>query len=316
MSKVAVVKGTKPSLMVHQALELLNAGSMISTSLRILVKPNCVFPKRPSTGVTTDSRVVGGIIEALKDSGAMEITIGDGGNKNTDKAFAITGMRDLAIKHGLRLVNFNNDEYEITKIPHAKALYDVPISKTVLQSDCIVNVPKLKIHHMTGVTLSMKNLMGVIVGDRGAIMHRQIDDKLVDLAGFVSPKLNVIDGIVGSEMDEVFGHPVQTHVIVAGQNMVSTDAVGCAIMGVNPESVGHLKLAEERGLGTCNLSEVTVLGEEVESLRKEYRRGFTKRRLKEYGHCKNLEYGALRSVWEGVSSNLTQRPRAHRMRSK
>lgn len=73
---------------------------------------------------------------------------------------------------------------------------------------------------MTQVTLSIKNLMGVIVGDRGSIMHRNIDDKLINLANFVRPKINVIDGFVGSEMDEVRGKPVTMNIVIAGTDMV------------------------------------------------------------------------------------------------
>jgi uncharacterized protein (DUF362 family) len=211
-------------------------------------------------------------------------------------------MRRVAIKHGVKLVNFNNDEYETVTIPLAMALHEVPISKTVLESTCIVNVPKLKIHHMAQITLSIKNLMGIIVGDRGAIMHKEIDHKLVDLASVVKPQLNVIDGIVGSEMDEERGYPIQTNVIISGENMVATDAVGSAVMGVNPATVRHLKLAEERNLGPANLDEITVLGESIESAKKKYRQGFSKKRLTKYGFDYDVGEAILRPIWERVSS--------------
>jgi uncharacterized protein (DUF362 family) len=164
---------------------------------------------------------------------------------------------------------------------------------------------------MAQVTLTIKNLMGVIVGDRGAIMHKDIDDKLVDLATLVRPKFNVIDGIVGSEMDEVQGIPIVMNVIVAGMNMVATDAAGCAIMGVDPNTVRHLKLAEERGLGTADLDEITVLGEPIEEVRKKFRRGISKKRLKEYGFDHYKSEQELRPIWEKIGSNL----RAHIRRS-
>jgi len=308
-AKVAIIKGTDPKLMVRRALEMVDAGMIVSPRDAVLLKPNCVFPKDPSTGVTTDSRVVEAIIEFLRGNGVQDITIGEGGNRNTDRAFDVTGMREVALGHGLKLVNFNNDKGVEVEIPSAKALHRVSISKTVLDSTCIVNVPKLKIHHMTQVTLSIKNLMGVIVGDRGAIMHRQIDEKLVDLAAFVRPRLNVIDGIVGSEMDEVQGEPVPMNLIIAGTDMVATDAVGCAVMGVDPRMVRHLKLAEERGLGVASLDEITVVGEPIEAVRKNFRMGFSKERLKDYGFDHDVGEEVLKPLWEGRGSNLplTQR---------
>lgn len=306
MSKVAIVKGTDPRLMVHETLKLLNARKIVSPSAKILVKPNCICPQHPSTGITTDAQVVEGIIDFLKEADATDITIGEGGNKYTDKTFDITGMRRVAIKHGVKLVNFNNDEYETVTIPFATALHEVPISKTVLESTCIVNVPKLKMHHMAQITLSIKNLMGVIVGDRGAIMHTEIDHKLVDLASVVKPQLNVIDGIVGSEMDEERGYPIQTNVIIAGENMVATDAVGSAIMGVNPATVRHLKLAEERNLGPSNLDKIAVVGESIESTKKKYRQGFSKKRLKKYGFDYDVGEATLRPIWERISSKIQE----------
>lgn len=309
-AKVAIVKGTEPRLMVHHALEMIDAGTVVSPEDKILVKPNCVSPKNPLTGITTDSRVIEGIIEFLRNNGAQDITIGEGGNRQTDRAFDVTGIREVALRRGLKLVNFNNDEGVEVEISSAKALHRVSIARTILNSTCIVNVPKLKIHHMAQVTLSIKNLMGVIVGDRGAIMHRQIDDKLVDLASLVKPKLNVIDGIVGSEMDEVHGKPIPMNILIAGIDMVATDTVGCAVMGVDPEMVRHLKLAEERGLGIANLDEIIVLGEPIEAVRKKFRRGFSKERLKDYGFDHNVGKEVLRQLWENIGSNLPSRERS------
>jgi uncharacterized protein (DUF362 family) len=308
-TKVAIVKGTDPKPMVRRALEMIDAAAIISPGDDFLVKPNCVVPKVPSTGITTDSRVVESIVEFLRDNGVQNITIGEGGNRNTDRAFDITGMREVALRHGLRLVNFNNDEGVEVEIPSAKALHRFSISKAVLASASIVNVPKLKIHHMAQVTLSIKNLMGVIVGDRGAIMHRQVDEKLVDLASFVRPRLNVIDGIIGSEMDEVLGEPVPMNLVIAGTDMVATDAIGSAVMGVDPRMVRHLKLAEERGLGVASLDEITVVGEPIEDVRKNFRRGFSKERLKNYGFDHDVGEEVLKPLWEGRGSNL---PRTQR----
>jgi uncharacterized protein (DUF362 family) len=303
--EVAIVKGTDPRSMVFRALEMINAETHVRQSNDVLIKPNCVAPKDPSTGVTTDSRVVEAIIEFLRDKGVHALTIGEGGNRHTDKTFVVTGLHEVAARHGVRLVNFNTDQSIEIEIPSAKVLTNVAISKTVLASTCMINVPTLKIHHMCQVTLAAKNLMGVIVGDRGAIMHRHVDEKLVDLASFVKPKLNVIDGLVGSEMDEVQGTPVQMNVIIAGTSVWATDAVGCAVMGVNPKSVRHLQLAAERGFGVIDLDAITVLGDPIRKVRKVFRRGFTKGRLKNYGFEHDVSETIIRPLWESMRSNLS-----------
>jgi uncharacterized protein (DUF362 family) len=291
---------------------MINAEELISPNDKVLIKPNYVVPKEPSTGVTTDPRVVEGIVEFLREIGVQDITIGEGGNRHTDKAFELCGAVDLALRYGVRLVNLNYDEAVEVEAPSAKALRKVPIARTVLESTCIINVPKLKIHHMAQVTLSIKNLMGVIVGDKGAIMHFQIDDKLADLASVVRPRLNIIDGTVGSELDEVLGKPVPMDILIAGTDIVATDAVGCAVMGLSPETVRHLKLAEGRSLGVAELGAIEVLGDQIQAVAKRFRQGFSEERLRSYGFEHAVGEDVLRSLWERRGSGLT--PPAQRSR--
>lgn len=299
-TRVAIVRGADPRSMAKRALGLIGAEGVISPEDRVLIKPNYILPRLPSTGITTDPLVVEGVIEFVRACGAESITIGEGGNPETDRAFDITGLRDMATRHNVPLINLNKDEGVEVEIPSGKALRKVAVARTVLESTCIVNVPKLKIHHMAQVTLSIKNLMGTIVGDRGAVMHIKIDEKLVDLASLIRPKLNVIDGIVGSEMDETRGRPVPIGVIIAGRDMVATDAVGSAVMGLNPKTVRHIRLAAERGLGVGELKEIEVLGEPIKSVRKRFSRELSEEKLRrEYGLSDTtISRRKLRELWE------------------
>jgi len=303
MERVAIIKGKNPKSMTENALKLIDAEEVFSPEDRVLIKPNCVIPKHPSSGVTVDHRVIEEIIEFTKACGVKDIIIGEGGNPGTDKTFDITGIREVAAKHNLRLVNFNKDEGVEVNIPFGKALRKIVVARTVLESTCIVNVPKLKIHHMAQVTLAIKNLMGVIVGNRSAIMHTKIDEKLVDLASLIKPKLNIIDGLVGSEMDETYGRPVPMDIVIAGKDMVAVDAVGSAVMGVDPNTVRHISLAIERGLGIGNLKEIQVLGESIKSVKKQFSREISKEKLRRlYGLTDvKISRGKLKELWENRS---------------
>ena len=286
--KVAVVKGSDPYTTTSQALNLVQEDILIEPSDRVLIKPNCVRPVAPNKGVTSDARVVEAIIEFLRDRDVWDIVIAEGGNPGTDKAFKVTGLKDLEKKYGIELVNLNKDEWEEFPIPDYVALNKVKIARTVLESDRIFNVPKLKIHHMAQVTLSLKNLMGVIVDNRGLVMHDKLDEKLVDLASLFKPTLNVVDGIVGAEMDEVVGSPVKSNVIIAGANMVSVDAVGSAVMGLDPISVRHVQLAAEKGLGVARLDRIDLIGEPITAVMKKFRTEYSARKLETYGLTKPL----------------------------
>jgi uncharacterized protein (DUF362 family) len=269
-AKVVIVKGDNPYEMLKGALKIIGSEKIISREDRVLIKPNYVSARHPSTGVTTDSRIVEGIIMHLKDLGIGNMAVGEGGAGDTEKAFNVVGIKDVVKRHNIRLINLNKDPVISLKIPNALALHEVGIAETALKSTCIINVPKLKVHHMALVTLCMKNLMGLILPK--SIMHDRLNEKIVDLTTLFKDKvkLNIIDGLVGSEEDEVYGSPVQMNLIIAGTDMVAVDAVATAVMGIEPSKVKYLRLAEERKLGTANLNEIEVIGEQIDSVKREF----------------------------------------------
>ncbi len=275
MSKVAVVRGTDPPDMVVRALETVDADQAVSADRPVLIKPNYVNTRHPSTGITTDSRVIEGVIAFLRQHDVKEIIIGEGtGFGDTFEAFEVAGVDDVAERWAVKTVDLNKDEFIEVTPPNPLALKKVKIAKTALSST-IVSVPKLKPHRITGVTLSLKNMMGAMT-PRGS-MHTRLSEKIVDLVSIIEPSLAVIDGIIAGEVHETSGHPVEMNLIIAGTDPVAVDAVGAAVMGVRPESVKHLRLAEQTGLGTCHLERVQILGEPVEKVKRKFRTSFVSR---------------------------------------
>lgn len=270
-TSVAIVRGNHPSTMLENALELIDAERLLTPEDKVLIKPNYVVAKHPSTGITTDSHVIESIIESVKGYGVKDIVVGEGGSGNTDRAFDVVGIRDITTQQNVGLVNLNRDPRINVIIPNALALNEVGVARTAVERTCIINVPKLKVHHMAVVTLSMKNLMGLILPKN--IMHGQLHEKIVDLFTVFKDKvkLNVVDGLVGGEVDETSGSPVKMDLLVAGQDMVAVDTVGTAIMGIDPRTVKYLTIADERGLGVSNLDEIHVLGERIDDVKRPFR---------------------------------------------
>jgi len=267
-AKVAIVRGATPSQMVEKSLELIQAARRVSPDDKVLIKPNYIAAMHPSTGVTTDSRVIEALIRFAKECGVIDITVGEGGSGNTEAAFDTVGIKEITSKHGAKLIDLNSDQRVTVQIPHPLSLREVSIAKTAAQSTCIINVPTLKVHHMALITLCMKNLMGLVL-PKGSI-HEDLQRRLVDLASIIKPRINIIDGLVGCECEEVYGRPVGMNVIIAGTDIVATDAVGAAAMGIDPETVEHIKLAHERGLGVGRLEGIEILGEPLESVRRNF----------------------------------------------
>jgi uncharacterized protein (DUF362 family) len=214
---------------------------------------------------------VEGVLKFLKERKIEEITIGEGsGWADTFHAFKASGIDDVAKRWGVKLVDLNMDEFVEVNPPNPLSLKHVRVAKTALDS-IIISVPKLKVHGSATVTLSLKNMMGALAS-KGVMHNGQLNKNIADLASTLKPSVAVIDGIIAGEGHETGGTPVEMNLVIAGTDPVATDAVGSAVMGIPPSEVRHLRFAEEKGLGTCDLEKITVLGETIEYVKRKFRR--------------------------------------------
>lgn len=277
MSRVAIVRGADPPEMTVKALEMVDASAAVPREKPVLIKPNYINAEHPSTGITTDSRVIEGVVRFLRQHDVKEIIIGEGtGHGDTPQAFRVAGVDAVAERWKVRLADLNKDEFIEVHPPNPLALKRVKVAKTALECT-IVSVPKLKPHRLAGVTLSLKNMMGAMT-PKGS-MHTNLSKNIADLASVIKPNLAVIDGIIAGEGHETSGNPVEMNLVIAGTDPVAVDAVGAAVMGIPPETVKHLRLAEERGLGTCRLERIQILGEPIEKVRRKFRTSFVTKLL-------------------------------------
>jgi len=266
---VAILKGDSPVEMVYNALEMIKADEVISIDNHVLVKPNYIEASHPSTGITTDARVVEGVVKFLREQGIKSIVIGEGsGFSDTMHAFKVAGVDEVARRWNVDIVDLNKDELVEVQVLNPFALRKVKIAKTALESR-IVSVPKLKLHRTAGVTLSLKNMMGAVM-PKGSI-HNPLSEKIADLASILKPCMAVVDGIIGGEGHELARKPVQMNLVIAGTDPVAVDAVGTAVMGFDPKNVKHLRLAQMKGVGTCDLNRIKILGEPVKKVRRKFK---------------------------------------------
>jgi len=278
MTQVAIVKGRNPPEMTVEALKMVDAQEALSWGKPVLIKPNYINDRHPSTGITTDGRVIEGVVKFLKKSGIEEVAIGEGsGHSDTFNAFRNAGVDVLAERWNIKLVDLNKDEFVEVRPPDPLALKRVKIAKTALESN-IISVPKLKLHRITGVTLSIKNMMGAMT-PKGSMHTRHLSKNIADLASIITPCIVVVDGIIAGEGHETSGNPLEMNLVIAGTDPVAVDAVGAAVMGVDPGTVKHLRYAEKKGLGTCDLNQIEVVGEPIERVRTKFRKSISSRIL-------------------------------------
>ncbi len=279
-SRVAIIKGSDPIETTVKALEAVKPGldAVLSVEKPILIKPNYITAQHPSTGITTDGRVIEGVVKFLKEHGKDNIVIGEGsGWADTFKAFMVAGIDKISEKWKAKLVDLNKDVFIEVYPPNPLALRRVKVAKTALES-VIISVPKLKLHRLATVTLGIKNMMGALAS-KGSMHNGRLHANIADLASVLKPSLTVIDGIIAGEGHETSGNPVKMDLVIAGTDPVAVDAVGAAVMSVSPTEVKHLVLAEKKGLGTCRLENIEVVGEPIEKVKRKFRRSISSKIL-------------------------------------
>lgn len=260
---------------------MINAHEALTDGKPVLIKPNYLNASHPSTGITTDSRVIEGVIKFLKHQEVQEIIIGEGsGFSDTFEPYRVAGVDTVADRWNVKLVDLNKDDYVEVHPPDPLSLKKVKVAKTALEST-IISVPKLKLHRIAGVSLGIKNMMGAMK-PKGS-MHTHLSSNIADLASIITPKISVIDGIIAGEGHESSGNPVEMNLIIAGTDPVAVDSVGAAVMMMPPEDVKHLSLAEKKGLGINNLNQIEILGEPIEKVRRKFRRAILSRFLSHVG---------------------------------
>ncbi|MCD4689898.1 DUF362 domain-containing protein [bacterium] len=217
-----------------------------------LIKPNIVTGRPPSSGVVTNPAVVEALVMLLRDAGVGEITIADGPGIGLDPewVFEKSGYRALADRLGVRLETFNGASRRMRPWKFG----EVGIPEMLEDADIYINVPKMKTHGYTTVTLAIKNHKGMLSqADKKLDHHLGLHDPLAQQAKLRPPDLVVLDGIVGIEGDgPLNGRRVRSRVLAVGTNMLEVDATGARHMGIDPNEITHLRLAAEAGVGTMD----------------------------------------------------------------
>lgn len=272
-SDVAIVKGNRGHEPVFKALDLIDYKTALEDKDRVLIKVNFICEKTWETGATTDPIVVEALIKKVSDLGCeVYIVESDATITNADKAYARTGMKEMCERNGVEFLNLRNVQEKI-KIPIAdgEVLKRITVPRIVTES-AVISAAKLKTHANTGVTLGMKNMFGLLPEKfKGKYHAIGISKVVVDISSVLKPALTVIDGFVGMEGNgPINGKPVQMGLIIAGKDVVATDAVGCRVMDIDPSEIKHIRKAHEKGLGT--ISGIKVLGERVENVKRSFER--------------------------------------------
>jgi len=191
---------------------------------------------------------------------------------NADKAFETTGMKEMCQRNGVEHLNLRHvkDKVKIP-VPRCETLGKITVPRIVTES-AIISAAKLKTHMATKVTLGMKNMFGLLPDKfKGKYHMNGISKVIVDINSVIKPALTVIDGFVAMEgRGPSDGTPVKMDLIIAGKDVVATDATAARVMGFDPMEISHIRTAYKKGLG--NIDNIEIVGSKLEEVRREFKK--------------------------------------------
>lgn len=273
---VSVIRYEKPFTSVKKAVLACNGFAAIPRGARIFIKPNIVFWTKactfPKWGVITTSRVIEDIVILLKEHSLNHITIGEGivthreDQETPVHAFRSLGYEKLSQHYGVKFVNIMAHNFRRVDLGDGISL---KFSEQILDSDFLVNLPVLKTHNQTVVSLGIKNLKGTIdVASRkkchSADPNRDLHFHIARLADKMPPTLTLIDGIYSLERGPAFdGRIRRNNLLVASRDILSADMIGAKLLGYDPGQVPHLVWAARNRQRPTDLSCLEIVGDKL-----------------------------------------------------
>ena len=169
------------------------------------------------------------------------------------------------------------DEFVEVAVPGGLVLKQARVPRTILEADVFINLPVMKIHSLTMVTLAIKNLHGIVSDYDKLYQHcyreAALARKLTDVLRIRRIDLSVLDGLLAQEGDHAAdGRTVEMGLVMASRDAVALDAVAGAVMGLEPDEVDTTRIAGEEGLGEADLAKIEVVGESIEAVRRPFAR--------------------------------------------
>ncbi len=243
---------------------LLEVEKDLTRNSSVVIKPNVCWGEDWRTGGTTCPQLVRALVNLIRDRGIERVTLAEGSmvGMKTIECLTKLGFMDLAKDLDLRVVDLNEDDTVEIDVPNHFIFDKIEIAKTIAESEYFINMPVMKTHINTLVTLSMKNLKGAIPQRWKKRLHYMgLDGGIADLASALTPDLILMDGLVGQEgMGPLTGTPAHAKVLMASRNPLAIDVVASMAMGFDPAEIRHLSMYATRHGVDINSFRPTVIG--------------------------------------------------------
>jgi uncharacterized protein (DUF362 family) len=259
---LAVASGPDPYQNAVNVIEAMGGMErFVKKGAVVVVKPNMAWDRNPAQAANTDPQVVAALVELCYKAGAKRVNVFDVTCNDARRSYENSGIEKAAKEKGAHVYFADTWNVLKAKFSHPSPMEGWPVLRDAVMCDVFINVPVMKHHALTGMTLSMKNLMGICAGTRG-LMHPGIGAKLVDLTEFISPDLTVIDatryltknGPTGGNVDDV----VILNKVFASTDPTLADAYACKLAGKDPMDIPYLQEASARKFGNWDVGKAMI----------------------------------------------------------
>jgi len=235
--------------LLRLGLQELGLGPAQIRHKRVLLKPNLVEPHERAECINTHPQLVRGAAEAFLRLGAQQVLVAEGPGHRRDTLVVLeeSGLAEVLAEDRIPFIDLNTQAG--WTLPNRGGWTDLPVfhlPALLKQVDLIVSLAKMKTHHWAGVTLSMKNLFGVLPGmiygwPKNVLHQAGLQASILDITASLRPQLAIVDGVIGD--GPIMGSPKEAGVVIMGRSLPAVDSVCARIMGIDPYKIPYLDTA-------------------------------------------------------------------------
>jgi uncharacterized protein (DUF362 family) len=267
--------GDDPEALTRAAVAAIGGiGRFVPQGANVIIKPNiCTAKKTYEDAATTNPWVVGALVKMCLEAGAGQVRVFDcpfsPSMDHFQEAYKNSKIAEQVLAAGGEMVDINFNNYALVQPPGTTYFRSAYIYKDILNADVLIDVPIAKSHSTTGLTLAMKNLMGILL-DRPAMHATHIDQQIAELANYIRPKLTIIDGVRilvnGGPISDSRDDVRKMDTVIASADIVAADAFATTKLFalVDPskwstiDRVGYIKIGAKLGLGRSDLENLKI----------------------------------------------------------
>ena len=265
---LVAVMGGEPDAMFKRAIEEMGGiGKFVRPGQKIVVKPNIGWNKTPELAANTNPVLVGAIVRQCIAAGAKEVVVFDNTCDNWKRCYANSGIEEAAKAAGAKIIPADNSSYySEVSLPKGKKLKSIKLHKAILECDAWINVPILKHHGGANMSISMKNLMGII-WDRKIFHISNLQQCIADVCTLEKkPVLNIVDAYRVLKSHGPQGRSVEdvaiSKALFMSQDMVAVDTAAAKffnqIQEMPLDNVKHITHGHELKVGTMDINKLSV----------------------------------------------------------